>query len=261
MEREKLLEKIKEFRLLDDDFMNRVFDRDIPLTEFVLRIILDNPSIKVLETQTQKELKNLYGHSVRLDIHAVDENGTQMDIEIQRADKGADVKRARYNSSMLDVNTLVSGEEYNKLPETYVIFITENDVLGGSLPIYHADRIIRETGETLNDGTHIIYVNASYQDNSPLGKLMHDFSCKNPNEMYYFQLAEKTKYFKEDEKGVRSMCKIMEELKEEGKAEGEIIGAIKTLKTVNFSETEIVQHMQEKYNLTEEQVKEYLKGL
>lgn len=265
MEREKLLEKIKEFRLLDDDFMNRVFDGDIPLTEFVLRIILDNPSIKVLETQTQKELKNLYGHSVRLDIHAVDENGIQMDIEIQRADKGADAKRARYNSSMLDVNTLVSGEEYNKLPETYIIFITENDVLGGSLPIYHADRIIRETGKTLNDGTHIIYVNASYQDDSPLGKLMHDFSCKNPNEMYYDEIAQKTRYFKEDEKGVAGMCKIMEELKEEGKAEGraegKILGTIETLKSMNFSDAEIIQHMQEKYNLTEEQVKKYLKEL
>lgn len=137
--------------------------------------------------------------------------------------------------------------------------------MGGSLPIYHADRIIRETGKTLNDGTHIIYVNASYQDDSPLGKLMHDFSCKNPNEMYYFQLAEKTKYFKENEKGVAGMCKIMEELKEEGKAEGraegKILGTIETLKSMNFSDAEIIQHMQEKYNLTEEQVKEYLKEL
>ena len=52
-------------------------------------------------------------------------------IEVQRNDKGAGVKRARYNSSLIDANVTEPGDEYEKLNETYVIFITENDVLGG----------------------------------------------------------------------------------------------------------------------------------
>lgn len=262
MNREKILEKIKEFRLLDDDFMNRVFDEDIALTELILRIILDNPNLKVKEVKTQKELKNLYGHSVRLDIHAVDKDGQQINVEIQRADKGAAVKRARYNSSMLDMNTLISGEDYQKLPETYIIFITEHDVLGDNLLIYHADRIIQETGKPLKDGTHIIYVNASYRDDSPLGKLMHDFSCKNPNDMYYPQIAEKTRFFKENEKGVKVMCKLMEDLYQEGKQdgleEGKIQGAVEVLKNLDMPYELILQQIQEKFNLTEEKAKEYM---
>ncbi|MDO5381323.1 MAG: hypothetical protein Q4F06_01205 [Eubacteriales bacterium] len=59
---------------------------------------------------------------------------------------------------MLDANTLVKGEDYDRLPESYVIFITENDVMGANLPVYYADRIVSETGKPLGDGTHIVYM-------------------------------------------------------------------------------------------------------
>ena len=192
--------------------MSRVFDKNIKCTEFILRIILDKPDIKVKEVHTQKEIKNLLGHSVRLDIYAINADNEPIDIEVQRSDKGAGVKRARYNSSMIDANSLIRREEYDKLPESYVIFITENDVIGGNLQVYHADRIVSETGRPFGDGSHIIYVNAAYCDESPIGKLMHDFSCKNPSDMYYELLAEQVRYYKEDEEGVEAMCRIVEEL-------------------------------------------------
>ena len=217
--REVLLQKIKEFCLIDDAFMSRVFDNNIECTELILRIILDKPDIKVKEVHTQREIKNLLGHSVRLDINAMDSEEEPIDVEIQRADKGAGVKRARYNSSMMDANTLVKGDDYDVLPESYVIFITENDVMGENLPIYHADRIISETGKPLGDGTHIIYVNGAYRGDNPIGRLMHDFSCKNPSDMYYKPLAETVSYYKENTKGVGVMCRLMEELVEQEKKE------------------------------------------
>lgn len=217
--REEYLQKIKEFRLFDDEFLSRVFDENIECTELILHIILDNPDIKVCKVRTQREIKNLKGHSVRLDIAAISSDNEPIDIEIQRADKGAGVKRARYNSSMMDANTLVKSEEYDNLPESYVIFIAEHDIMGANLPIYHADRIVRETGEVLGDGTHIIYVNGAYRDDSPVGKLIHDFFCKDPKEMYYEPLARQVRYYKEDEKGVESMCRIMEELIDQEKKE------------------------------------------
>lgn len=180
-----------------------------------MRIILDRQDIKVCEVHTQSEIKNLRGHSVRLDIRAESADGEPIDIEIQRENKGAEVKRARYNSSMMDANILVEGEGYHMLPESYVIFITEKDVMGANLPIYHAERIIAETGKPLGDGTHIIYVNGAYRDDSPIGKLMHDFSCRNPEEMFYQPLAEQARYYKESVEGVESMCGVMEEWVEE----------------------------------------------
>ena len=53
---------------------------------------------------------------------------------------------------MIDVNTLVKGLDYDSLPESCVIFITENDVMGAGNPDYHADRTVAETGKPLGDG-------------------------------------------------------------------------------------------------------------
>jgi len=42
---------------------------------------------------------------------------------------------------------------------------------------------------------------------------MHDFSCTNPKDMYYKILADRVRYFKEDEEGVLTMCREMENMR------------------------------------------------
>ncbi len=44
---------------------------------------------------------------------------------------------------------------------------------------------------------------------------MHDFFCTDPDDMHYEALAEKVRYFKEDEKGIAAMCKVMEKMRSE----------------------------------------------
>ena len=96
----------------------------------------------------------------------------------------------------------------------YVIFITENDVIGSNQPIYTIERQITNIGQAFGDGEHIIYVNGADKNGATeLGKLMHDFFCTDPGEMYFKQLADKVRYFKEDEKGVAAMCKVMEDMR------------------------------------------------
>ena len=228
-QRERDLEYIRNFRLMDDDFMVKVFE-DKECTELVLRIILEKPDLDVISVNTEYDVHNLYGHSVRLDVYATDSAGNEYNIEIQRDDRGAGVKRARGNSSMLDANFEKAGKYFDDLPETYVIFITERDVLKGDLPIYHIERVIRETGERFDDKSNIVYVNNEKRDDiTPLGRLMHDFACKDANDMNYAALAEKVRYFKEDEKGVDNMCKAMEEMRAEVAAEAKAEGIASSL--------------------------------
>ena len=208
------LQRLRGLRLLDDDFMQKVFE-DKACTEFLLQIILNRTDLKVLRVNGQQDIKNLQGRSVRLDILAVDAENRVYNIEIQRSDKGAGVKRARYNSSLIDANVTEPGEKYENLCESYVIFITENDIMKAGLPIYHIDRTVKETGELFGDESHIIYVNSQIKDESALGKLMHDFSCTDAKDMKYKILADRVRYFKEDEKGVATMCKAMEEMRKE----------------------------------------------
>ena len=198
---EKDLQRIRGFRLLDDDFMSKVFE-DKACAEFLLQIILSRTDLRVLSVYGQHDIKNLQGRSVRLDILAVDAEESIYNIEVQRSDKGAGAKRARYNSSLMDANVTEPGEKYEKLYESYVIFITENDIMKAGLPIYHIDRWVKETRELFGDESHIIYVNSQRKDETALGKLMHDFCCTDPGDMNYKILAERVRYFKEDEKGV-----------------------------------------------------------
>lgn len=99
------------------------------------------------------------------------------------------------------------------------VIITENDVLKAGLPIYHIDRTIKETGAVFEDETHIVYVNSQIKDETELGKLMHDFSCTDAKDMHYKILANRVRYFKEDAKGVETMCKAMEDMRKEAVAE------------------------------------------
>lgn len=214
------LRRIKQLRLMDDDFMTKCFEDSPECVELILHIILDKPDLRVIEVRTQHPVKNLQGRSVRLDILAIDSEGKLYNIEIQRDDRGAGAKRARFNSSLMDANNLPAGDDTENLPETYVIFITENDVLGKNKALYHIDRVIRETGDNFDDGAHIIYVNGAIQDETPLGKLMHDFSCTDPSSMNYQVLAERTSHFKDDKEGTMAMSKIFDEIREESLEEG-----------------------------------------
>ena len=208
------LQRLRGLRLIDDDFMAAVFE-DTACAEFLLQIILKRKDLKVREVHGQYGIKNLQGRSVRLDILAVDEQNRAYNIEVQRSDRGASEKRARYNSSLLDANLTSSGSSYDALNETYVIFITENDVLKAGLPIYHIYRMVEETGTVFNDQSHIIYVNSQIKDETALGKLMHDFFCTDAKDMFYPVLANRVQYFKQDAKGVATMCRAMEEMRNE----------------------------------------------
>lgn len=223
-------------RLLDDDFMNKVF-ADKACAEFLLQIILQRSDLKVAQVHVQHEVKNLQGRSARLDILAVDEENRVYNIEIQRDDRGASVKRARYNSSLIDANITEPGEQYEKLNETYVIFITEHDVLKGGRPIYRIERTVQETSESFGDRTHILYVNAQMKDDTALGQLMHDFSCTSADEMHYQILADRVRYFK----GVATMCKIMEDMKNEAAKRNSIETARVLLAMGKLSYEEIAQ--------------------
>ncbi len=223
-QRKKHLERIARLRLMDDNFLSICMAGNIKGAQLIVRIILGDDTIQVQRVETQKEYKNLSEHSFCFDVYAKDAQGREMEIEVQRNSAGADPKRAACHSGVLDANSMPKNEQdYSKKAETFTIFITEHDVLKGNLPIYHIERKISDLDNRFfEDGSHIIYVNGAYQgdESTPLGRLIHDFFCTEPDEMHYEELAERARYFKKDSKGVAAMCEIWEEVLQEGRAEG-----------------------------------------
>lgn len=231
---------LKNLTIMNDVFMRNVL-KNRECTEYVLQVIMECKNLKVLDQVLQKDYKNLQGRSAILDCVVRDADGRQFDVEIQQDSEGASPKRARYHSGLLDMNTLNSGQDFDELPETHIIFITRDDVLGYDLPIYHIGRRIQEVDESFQDESYIIYVNSSKQDDSELGRLMHDFYCKSAADIHSEVLAKRVYELKETQE-VDSMCREMDQIysegakrgRTEGIAEGIEVGEMKKAKETAF---------------------------
>ena len=204
------LERLKSLRYMDDDFMSVCLADNFEGVELILQIVLGREDIKVKSVRTQEPLKNLQGRSAVLDVHAIDSTDKEFDVEIQRSDAGAGAKRARHNSSLLDAHILKPGDDTENIPDSYVIFITKNDVMKGNQPIYPVERYVTigENKVLFGDGSYIIYVNGKYRGNDEIGKLMHDFSCTNPDDMNYETLAKKHDILSKTRKELRLCVKL-----------------------------------------------------
>ena len=221
----KYLDVLKKLRPIDDTFMRMVF-KDDQCAELLMSIIFgDQFSLKRFETQ--EDYKQVGYRSVALDIVLYTHEGVIIGIEVEKSKENASPLRARYHASVLDCDQSYPGEKWSHFPEMYVVFICEEDVLKNGKMLDHIQRY-REDGNVFKDKLHIIYLNASMQDDTPLGKLMHYMLCNDPDDMYYEVLRKRVSYFKRHEGGKKSMCEALEELvneaKNEGRKEGEDIG-------------------------------------
>ena len=251
---------LKDLTIMSDIFMRNVFKKH-ECMEYVLQVIMDQKDLKVIDQVLQKDYKNLQGRSAVLDCVVRDFEGRQMDVEIQQDNEGAPPKRARYHSGLMDMNTLNPGQDFDELPESYMIFITRDDTLGYGLPIYHINRKIEEVGEGFQDEAHIIYVNSKKRDDTELGRLMHDLHCKNASDMYSSVLADRVYELKETQKGVEFMCHELEQIYSEGIESGLKQGERKKAKETARSLAEMglpVEKIAKAVNYSVEEVRKWI---
>ena len=140
--------------------MRGLFKDNLPLAELVLRIITGKQDLVLLKCEIQADMKRVTGaRSVCLDAYATDSMGRKYDIEVQRSIYGADPHRARYHSSMMDVENLDENHDYRELPDTYVIFITEKDYYQAGKAVYMIQNMNQTLNQSFGEGAHILYVN------------------------------------------------------------------------------------------------------
>ena len=223
---ERYLEVLNKLRPIDDTFMRMIF-RDHQCVELLMKIVFGEQfSLKRFETQ--EDHKQVVSRSVELDIVVYTHEGAVIGIEVETSKDNASPLRARSHASILDCDLSYPGEKWSHFPEMYVIFICEEDVLKTKRLVSHIERYI-DKQEQFKDKLHIIYLNASMQDETALGKLMHDMLCNDPDDMYYEVLRKRVSYFKKQEGGKKTMCEALEELVNEAKNEGEIKKLMKLL--------------------------------
>ena len=213
---------IASLTLMDDLFMQVVLEEQA-CTEYILQTILDKSSLKLKEQRLQKRLPNLHGRALVLDCFCTDEKGLLYNIEVQNSSAGATPKRARYHAALMDTHTLKKGEKFSKLPESYVIFITDKDVLGEGEQLYRIERVIRKSGSLFQDGSHILYFNTARQDDNALGKLAKDFKEADPKEIQSEVLSHRVASLKEgklDREGEKKMNVLLEKYRKKAVEEG-----------------------------------------
>ena len=206
---------------IDDDLFKKMAE-DIEFCQEIIRVILGKPDIQVLELKQQDSVKNLQGRSVILDGRCIDALGIHFAVEVQKSDSDNHQRRVRYNASCVTANITDPGSNFKNVPNLCSIYISKSDFLKGGKTVYHIDRVIRETGEIVDNGFSEIYVNAHIKDGSPASQLMTIFTENDVYDDTNFPVtSHRKRYFKQNQEGVSEVCEIMQMIKNEGISEGQ----------------------------------------
>lgn len=225
-------EIICKFTLMDDVFFE-AFAQNKPAVQEMLRVILEDPKLTVVELTTQYTIPNLYGRSVRLDAFCRLGDGRIVNVEIQNSNNDDQLKRANLNGSQIIVRESEKSTKFEDLPHVVVVFIMKFDPFGLGKVVYHTDLTLREDGRKLESNTEYIFVNATAYDGTKLARLMRLMQKKeidDQDEREFPEITRQFKHLKYEKKGVQQMCDLMEkymaESKEESREEGRKEGRI-----------------------------------
>ena len=217
---EKTMARIRSLTMENDRFFSLCLEDNPGGAELIIRILL-GLELRVRRIEMQRWMGALERKGSRLDALAEDKEGNLYNIEMQSNPQDASPRRARYYSAIMDTHTLRAGKGYEELPETYVIFLTSRDAIGGRKALSRFERREEGTHEMLGDGTHIVYLSMDMaEEGTEIGNLVHDMRCADPAEMHYNELSWKVKYFKEKEEGIERMGNEFVETYNEGRDEG-----------------------------------------
>ena len=203
------MEFVQKLRPIDNAFFP-VLGQDPGVMEEILRVILNDNTLTVEKVIAEYTLPNLSGRGVRLDSFCETGDGHRINVEVQKADDDDHIRRCRYNAAGMTWKEAEKGTRFKDLPDVCVVYITEHDFLRGGRTVYHVDKILRENGSLIDDGSSVIYVNTAVNDGSAISDLMRCFMQKTVNDPRFPRLSERVHQYKNTEKGAAEMCEELE---------------------------------------------------
>ena len=217
------VEEARKFNLLSDTFMS-VALRDRAAAQEVIRTFTGIPDLRIVSLSTQVRLPRMVAHDAILDVVAEDSTGRVYNIEVQQADNQDHARRVRYYESMLDTTCLEKGTSYEKLPELYVIYLSEKDLWRGGKTLYTVEKKLSGTDIPYDDGVHITYANAEVKDGTEIARTMQYFKESDPMDQSHGALSKRVHYLKCEEGGYQEMCEVAEKIYKEGVTVGHTEG-------------------------------------
>ena len=254
--REFLLQGVEDLTLLDDTFM-KIALNDIEACQYVIRILMDDPSIEIVEVRSQYRISKLVSKDAVLDILAEDTQGRVYNLEIQRKTTLDHARRTRRYNAMVDAEYLEKGKEYSEMPEVYVIYISETDIWKTRMTESPVEKHFKGQMTAYDDGQHTIYINAAINDGSPKAALMQYFKTCDPDDMSQGALSRRVRYLKREKGGIEEMGEYSERIfnggREEGLREGRREG--------RWEERQAMIHLMRAQGIDEETIEKILENL
>lgn len=155
--------------------------------------------------------RDAYVRSVILDAFCKLGNGEYCNIEVQKTDNDNHPKRVRYNASCITANNTRVKAKFIEVPDVTMVYISTFDIFEMGKTIYHCETTIWGTDKPVENGLKEIYVNTAINDGSTIAELMACFMQEQVNNQKFPLFSERVWYFKNDEGGVETMCKIVDD--------------------------------------------------
>ena len=128
----------------------------------VLEIILgvEIKKVIIVNKEQHMDISQRY-KGIRIDVYIRDEENTVYNIEMQVENRYNIIKRSRHYQGVIDTKQLPAGSiDYNKLNNSYIIFICEFDLFEKGWYFYSfEERCNEDLNLKLNDGTKKIFLN------------------------------------------------------------------------------------------------------
>ena len=200
-----------------DDVMFQKMCEDKATCQELISTILGE-AVTVVDVIPQDFIMNLQGRSVRLDCLCKLSDGTFVNVEVQKSDNEDHESRVRYNASVVTANETPKSTKFKDVARVIVIYITKFDIFEDNLPIYHIDRVVRETQKVRTDGFTEIYVNAEVRNhdtelNGNVTDLMSLFTNRDKFDYEkYPNFSKRKNTFTNTEKGENEMCEKVDSL-------------------------------------------------
>ena len=236
-------ETAENLRIIDDAMFRLVAKRKEVCQE-ILRTLLDRPQLKVVSVTPQCIITSLH-REIILDVLCILENGTYMNIEMQKGSGNDDIKRNRFYAASTTAAYTPKGTDFSDIPQVTILYITEYDALHNGQMITYVKRCMKtDKGYVpVDDGEDIFFANTVVKDGSDKSELLQLFLRKDVFEDAKFpELSKAVKYFKETEGGFGEMCKTVEDyaksyaeerekiVREEGRSEGLTAGRLEAIR-------------------------------
>lgn len=181
--------EIGDLTLLDDKLMTLVLNDNAPALNLIFRTILKNEDLRLLGSYIDKEEPKNGKQSNYLSLILADPRSLIYYIELHLLTPAVDMIAIQGYDYMKNLGFLKGAVDENFVKKR-LIYIMPQDVMGKGKPIYTYSFFENVTKERLGDHEQIIFINTAYEDcDSDIGKLMHDFRCSDPTQMYFQRLA------------------------------------------------------------------------